>query len=93
MGLNDTCLAALSMTLYIKYKVKFDLKKRRIYYLGYIINLLLSAFLFADNKEALEEAIKILIKEEGDVIVYKILIKRLKEIKGKKKKQWDNYLG
>jgi hypothetical protein len=39
-----------------------------------------------DNKEALKEAIKILIKEEGDVIVYKILIKRLKEIKDKKKK-------
>ena len=86
MGLNDIYLAALLMTLYIKYKVKFNSKKRRICCLGYIINLLLSAFLFADNKEALKEAIKMLIKEEGDVIVYKILIKRLKEIKGKKKK-------
>ena len=81
------------MALYIKYKVKFDSKKRRIRCLGYIINLSLLAFLFADNKEALEEAIKILIKEEGDVTACKILIKQLKKIKGKKKKQRDNYLG
>jgi hypothetical protein len=92
-GSNGTCLSALSNSVRVKYGIKFNPIKRRIRCLGYIINLSLSAFLFVDNKTALREAINQSIKEEGDITIYELLIKRLKEIKGKKKKARGDYIG
>jgi hypothetical protein len=92
-GSNGTCLYALSDSLRVEYGIKFDPVKRRIRCLGHIINLSLSAFLFADNKTALREAIKQSIEEEGDVTICELLIERLKETKGKKKKARGDHAG
>ena len=87
-------LETLAKNLLIKYGARINLKKRRIRYLGYIINLLLSVFLFIDNKTALEEVLKEAIKEEEEILVYKLLIKKLKNLKGlkgRKNKKKDNF--
>jgi hypothetical protein len=92
-GSNGTCLRALSDSVRVEYGIKFDPIKRRIRCLGHIINLSLSAFLFADNKTALREAISQSIEEEGDVTVCELLIERLKETKGKKTKARGDHAG
>src|SRR2546429_595757 len=50
---NDTLLESLAKNLLVEYGARINPKKRQIRCLGHIINLSLSAFLFADNKTAL----------------------------------------
>ena len=54
-GSNDTMITAFYKTILVEYGIRINLKYRQIRYLGYIINLYLYVFLFADNKTALQE--------------------------------------
>jgi hypothetical protein len=91
-GSNGTCIEHLSRHLFTEYGIKFEPKKRRIRCLGHIINLSLSAFLFADNKKSLDEAIQEAIDNEGDTTLCAILIEQRKAKKGKKKAR-DDFIG
>ena len=83
-GSNDTLLETLAKNLLVEYGARINPKKRRIRCLGHIINLSLSAFLFADNKTALEEVLKEAIEEEEDTSICELLIEKLKNLKGLK---------
>jgi len=95
-GPNDTLLQSLAKNLLVEYGVRINPKKRQIRCLGHIINLSLSAFLFADNKTALEEVLKEAIEEEEGTSVCELLIEKLKTLKGskgKKNKKKDDFTG
>lgn len=93
---NDTLLESLAKNLLVEYGARINPKKRQIRCLGHIINLSLSAFLFADNKTALEEVLKEAIEEEKETSVCELLIEKLKTLKGskgKKNKKRDDFTG
>ena len=95
-GSNDTLLETLAKNLLVEYGARINPKKRRIRCFGHIINLSLSAFLFADNKTALEEVLKEASEEEEETSVCELLIERLKNLKGSKggkNKKKDDFTG
>jgi len=95
-GSNDTLLETLAKNLLVEYGAQINPKKRQIRCLGHIINLALSAFLFADNKTALEEVLKEAIEEEEEASVCELLIEKLKHLKGskgRKNKKKDDFTG
>lgn len=95
-GSNDTLLESLAKSLLVEYGVRINPKKRRIRCLGHIINLVLSAFLFADNQTALEEVLEHAIEEEEETLVCELLIEKLRNLKGskgKKNKKKDDFTG
>src|SRR2546423_1901119 len=95
-GSNDTLLETLEKTLLVEYGARFNPKKQHVRCLGHIINLSLSAFLFANNKTALEEALKEAIEGEEETSVCELLIEKLKDLKGskgRKNKKRDDFTG
>lgn len=87
-GSNSTLLEALSKNLLVEYGSRLNPRKRWIRCLGHIINLSLSAFLFADNKTALDEVLKEAIEEEEEeTSVCELLIERLKALRSSRNKR------
>ena len=89
---NDTLLEALANNLFFEFNVQISPEQRRVHCLAHIMNLSLSAFLFANNKAVFEEALKESIEEEGDLKICELLITKLRNPRGKNRED-DEYAG
>ena len=89
---NDTLLEALANNLFFEFDVQILPKQRHVHCLAHIMNLSLSAFLFANNKAAFDEALEESMEEEGDLKICELLIKKLRNPRGKNRED-DEFAG
>ncbi len=86
-GSNDTIITTFYKTILVEYGIRINPKYRQIRYLDHIINLCLYAFLFADNKTALQEILTQIITDEKKDDIYNLLIIKFISLKTKDKRK------